>query len=68
MIVDNNPECFRYDKCVYWVRVLFVANAIPISSWYGDGKDKELLRLLPFLDLMRTVDDVRTVLSLNKII
>lgn len=48
--------------------VSFIANAIPISSWYGDGKDKELIRLLPFLDLMRAIDDVRTVLSLNRIV
>ncbi len=55
IIVDNNPECYRFDRC----------NAIPISSWYGDAKDKELRNLLPFLDLMRSVDDVRCVLALN---
>ena len=55
IIVDNNPEFYRFDRC----------NAIPIASWYGDAKDKELRNLLPFLDLMRGVDDVRCVLALN---
>ncbi|KAK8819015.1 hypothetical protein WA538_001595 [Blastocystis sp. DL] len=55
IIIDNNPECYRFDK----------ANAIAISSWYGNSKDKELQRLLPFLDLLRTVEDVRHVLSLD---
>ncbi|CBK23054.2 uncharacterized protein [Blastocystis hominis] len=55
MLVDNNPEYYRMDKC----------NAISITSWYGDDKDKELKYLLPFLDLMRTVEDVRSVLNLN---
>ena len=44
---------------------VIVANAIPIASWYGDAKDRELIRLLPFLDLMRTVDNVQSVLKLN---
>ena len=55
MLVDNNPEYYRMDKC----------NAISITSWYGDDKDKELKNLLPFVDLMRTVEDVRSVLNLN---
>ena len=55
MLVDNNPEYYRMDK----------SNAISITSWYGDDKDKELKNLLPFLDLMRTVEDVRSVLKIN---
>ena len=55
MLLDNNPECYRMDK----------SNAISITSWYGDDKDKELNNLIPFLDLMRTVEDVRSVLQLN---
>ena len=58
MLVDNNPEYYRMDKC----------NAISITSWYGDDKDKELKNLLPFLDLMRTVEDVRSVLEINCLI
>ena len=41
-------------------------NALPISSWYCDPKDTALLDLLPFLDSMRFVRDVRTVLSRHK--
>ena len=55
MILDNNPECYCMDK----------SNAISITSWYGDARDKELLNLLPFLYLMRVVENVQTVLNLN---
>ena len=66
IIIDNNPECYRFDKGSIVDSVnLSLANAIAISSWYGNSKDKELQRLLPFLDLLRTVEDVRCVLSLD---
>ena len=42
-------------------------NAIPIESWRDDRTDTALLELLPFLDALRFVEDVRSVLSLRRL-
>lgn len=49
IIVDNAITSFSYQ----------VENGIPIVSWYDDSKDRELLELLPFLEQLSQVDDVR---------
>ena len=49
IIVDNAITSFAYQ----------VPNGIPIISWYEDTKDRELLDLLPFLEKLADVDDVR---------
>ena len=49
ILLDNNPNSFRYNKC----------NGIPIKTWHFDQKDKELIKLIPFLNFLSTVDDVR---------
>lgn len=36
-----------------------IDNGVPIKSWYDDDTDDELLRLLPFLESLVDVDDVR---------
>ncbi len=41
-------------------------NAIPIKSWFNDPWDTALLNLLPVLDALRFVTDVRSVLSRNR--
>jgi len=41
-------------------------NAIPIKSWFNDPNDTALLNLLPMLDALRFVSDVRSVLSRNR--
>ena len=43
-----------------------VDNAIPIKSWFNDPSDTALLNLLPVLDALRFVSDVRSVLSRNR--
>ncbi|VDD77173.1 unnamed protein product [Mesocestoides corti] len=54
-ILDNSPGAYRS----------FPDNAIPIRSWFSDSHDTALLCLLPVLDALRFVTDVRSVLSRN---
>jgi CTD nuclear envelope phosphatase 1 len=56
-ILDNSPFAYRN----------YPHNGIQIKSWYTDQSDKALLNLLPVLDAMRFVHDVRSVLCRNRI-
>jgi TFIIF-interacting CTD phosphatase-like protein len=40
IIVDNSPIAYAFHP----------ENALPISSWYDDPRDKELLKLAPILE------------------
>ncbi|GMF25312.1 unnamed protein product [Phytophthora lilii] len=40
-----------------------VNNGIPIETWYDDEADAELLNLLPFLESLMDVDDVRPIVE-----
>lgn len=55
-ILDNSPGAYRS----------YPDNAIPIKSWFNDPTDTALLNLLPVLDALRFVSDVRSVLSRNR--
>ncbi|RDX62914.1 CTD small phosphatase-like protein 2, partial [Mucuna pruriens] len=48
-IIDNTPEVFRFQ----------VDNGIPIESWYEDPTDTALISMLPFLEKLIDVEDVR---------
>ncbi|KAK9761691.1 hypothetical protein K7432_013209 [Basidiobolus ranarum] len=53
MILDNSPASYIFHP----------TNAVPVSSWFNDPHDTELLDLIPFLEDLKDVDDVTAVLD-----
>ena len=49
IIVDNSPLSYSFNK----------ENGIPILTWFIDQNDKELLNLIPILEFLSGVNDVR---------
>ena len=54
-LVDNSPVCYS----------LCQTNAVPIAGWVEDPHDTALLDILPFLEQIRHLRDVRSVLALR---
>ncbi|KAG0332937.1 hypothetical protein BG000_009606 [Podila horticola] len=55
IIIDNSPASYIFHQ----------SNAVPISSWFNDPHDTELLDLIPFLADLTVVNDVNPVLDMN---
>ncbi|KAJ3272451.1 hypothetical protein HDV01_005520 [Terramyces sp. JEL0728] len=53
IIVDNSPICYMFHP----------ANAIPITGWFDNPNDTELHELLPFLEDLKSIEDVSLVLN-----
>ena len=49
IIVDNSPLSYSFNK----------ENGIPILTWFSDKNDKELMNLIPILEFLSGVNDVR---------
>jgi Dullard-like phosphatase family protein len=52
-IIDNSPVAYLFQQ----------RNAIPITSWFDDPNDEELLRLIPVLEALAEADTVYDVLD-----
>ncbi|KAI9798283.1 MAG: Nuclear envelope morphology protein 1 [Piccolia ochrophora] len=55
MIVDNSPASYIFHE----------DNAIPIEGWINDPTDNDLLHLIPLLEALQYVTDVRALLALR---
>ncbi|ORZ21485.1 NLI interacting factor, partial [Absidia repens] len=53
IILDNSPASY----------IFHTTNALPVSSWYNDPHDSELIDLIPFLEDLATVEDVTDILD-----
>ncbi|KAM0797473.1 NLI interacting factor-like phosphatase-domain-containing protein [Usnea florida] len=56
MILDNSPLSYIFHE----------DNAIPIEGWINDPTDNDLLHLIPVLEALQYVIDVRTLLALRR--
>ena len=57
IIIDNSPNAYMFHP----------ENAIPIESWIGDKSDNKLIELIPLLEELTEVSDIRTYLKDRKI-
>ncbi|KAK1442722.1 HAD superfamily protein [Babesia gibsoni] len=55
VLIDNTSQASSY----------FKENSVPIDNWFGAGTDRALLDIIPFLQALRNVEDVRYILSLR---
>ncbi|PSR83927.1 dullard-like phosphatase [Coniella lustricola] len=55
MILDNSPLSYMFHQ----------DNAIPIQGWINDPTDNDLQHLIPFLEGLQYVSDVRALLALR---
>ncbi|KAI8068135.1 HAD-like domain-containing protein [Gilbertella persicaria] len=53
IILDNTPTSYSFHP----------SNAVPVSTWFNDQHDSELIDLIPFLQDLSKVDDVVEVLN-----
>ena len=52
IIIDNSPLSSLFQP----------ENAIPCTSWYEDKNDRELLHLIPILEKLSKVPDVKVII------
>jgi RNA polymerase II subunit A small phosphatase-like protein len=53
IIIDNSPASYMFNP----------ENAVPVESWFDDVNDTELFDLIPVLEQMSKVEDVRDEIS-----
>jgi CTD nuclear envelope phosphatase 1 len=72
IILDNSPLSYVfhegmlcYEMVERWSLTIVVDNAMPIEGWISDPTDSDLMHLIPLLEGLQFVTDVRAVLSLR---
>jgi CTD nuclear envelope phosphatase 1 len=73
MILDNSPLSYMFHQGIsQFAQVLMLHpsncetdNAIPIEGWINDPTDNDLLHLVPLLEGLQYVTDVRAFLALR---
>ena len=53
IIIDNNPISYAFNK----------DNGIPILTWMTNQNDDELMKMIPLLEMLATVEDVREIIK-----
>ena len=74
MILDNSPLSYIFHEGKLYTRTVFqiyglrhnADNAIPIEGWINDPTDNDLLHLIPLLEALQYVTDVRALLALRR--
>lgn len=56
VVLDNAPHTYPHH----------LMNTIPIKSWSGETEDRELQKLIPYMDKLCTAEDFREVLKKRK--
>ncbi|XP_034738199.1 CTD small phosphatase-like protein 2-B [Etheostoma cragini] len=56
VVLDNAPHTYPYH----------LMNTIPIKSWSGEPEDRELQKLVPYMEKMSAAEDFREVLKKRK--
>ncbi|KAM7388018.1 hypothetical protein PAMP_024222 [Pampus punctatissimus] len=56
VVLDNTPHTYPYH----------LMNTIPIKSWSGESADRELHRLIPYMEKLSAAEDFREVLKKRK--
>lgn len=53
ILLDNNPASYSFSK----------SNGFPISTWIGKEDDRELIQIIPVLNYLSNVSDVRSYIT-----
>ncbi|XP_040896199.1 CTD small phosphatase-like protein 3 [Toxotes jaculatrix] len=56
VVLDNAPHTYPYH----------LMNTIPIKSWSGESEDRELQKLIPYMEKLSAAEDFREVLKKRK--